>query len=99
MFAVLYQFDILPDKKDQFIENWQLMTDLIHQFEGGLGSRLHYLDEATYIAYAQWPSLEKWENSGNNLPAEAEQIRAKMREACTKVTQLYHLQVVNDRLY
>lgn len=50
------------------------MTDLIHSFEGGLGSRLHKVNDELYIAYAQWPSKTHWDNSGGKLPTEAEQI-------------------------
>ena len=39
------------------------MTNLIKLHEGSLGSRLHKQKELHYIAYAQWPSKEIFDNS------------------------------------
>jgi hypothetical protein len=51
------------------------MTNLTKLHEGSLGSRLHKQKELHYIAYAQWPSKEIFENLGKNLPESTSEIR------------------------
>ena len=98
MIVVIYKFEIKPNKFIDFLKYWKKMTLLIHQYEKGLGSRLHKKEENVYIAYAQWPDRETWSNSGVNLPKEAEVIRNEMRKVCSKVTILNELEVVEDLL-
>ena len=98
MFAVIYSFGVREEKEPQFVEAWKEMTGLIRDYEGGLGSRLHRDSDGHFIAYAQWPSREQWQKSGNNLPARAEAVRARMREACTDVRTLHELSYVEDML-
>lgn len=98
MFSVLYSFSIHPDKKDQFLKAWSSLTQLIIEYEAGLGSRLHEISEKEYIAYAQWPDRETWQNSGGNLPESASKIRADMREACIEIKTVYELKIVKDLL-
>ena len=97
-FAVVYQFEVIRGKEQEFQESWEKMTELIYMHEGSLGSRLHKEKEQTYIAYAQWPSREKWENYGKNMPKEAEAIGDQMRRACTKIETLFQLNTVSDLL-
>ncbi len=98
MLAIIYKFEIKPNKFTAFLKHWKQMTNLIHQYEKGLGSRLHKQNETTFIAYAQWPDKETWSNSGGNLPKEAELVRKEMRKVCEKVEVLYELEVVEDLL-
>ncbi len=104
IFTVIYSFNVLPEKCDIFEESWSQFTKLIYEYEGSLGSRLHRIahqinsDSIYYIAYAQWPSKELWENSGNKLPKEAEAIRDTMKSACLHIETLYELDVINDLL-
>lgn len=98
MFYAVYSFKIKPELRIQFLESWRELTLLIRDFEGGLGSRLHQLNDAEYIAYAQWPNRDLWNNAGDKLPAFAEKHRTKMREACTNISTVYELEMVEDLL-
>jgi len=98
MFCVIYSFEVKEGAKEKFISAWAAMTKLIKKYEGGLGSRLHQSGDGNYLAYAQWPSREKWEGSGDLLPQEAETHRAKMKEACHSIETIHELQVVEDLL-
>jgi len=98
MYVVLYSFKVKPKQIENFIEGWQGLTNLIYQYEGSLGSRLHKKEPLEYIAYAQWPSKNKFENSGKNLPEEANYYRNLMRESCETIEVLQKLEVVEDLL-
>lgn len=98
MHAIIYTFEIYPEKEAQFIESWAELTELIKKYEGGLGSRLHRIDATNFLAYAQWPSEEKRVKSGDNLPEIAAEIRKRMRNACVKVEAIYPMEVVKDLL-
>lgn len=82
----------------EFIKSWKQLTQLIYEYEGSLGSRLHKLNDTSYIAYAQWPDRETWKNSGNNLPDSADRIRKTMRDCCTNIEVLYELNSIEDLL-
>ena len=53
------------------------MTKLINLHEGSLGSSLHKQKELHYIAYAQWPSKEIFDNSVKKLPENVSKIKKK----------------------
>lgn len=98
MFAVIYQFEVKENRKTQFIEAWEELTQLIYKYEGSLGSRLHAEKDYLFIAYAQWPDRETWKNSGDKLPDHADEVRAQMKEACVKIVTLHELDCINDLL-
>ena len=98
MFIAIYQFEVKENKTTQFIEAWEELTQLIYEYEGSLGSRLHKEKDNNYIAYAQWPDRETWENSGSKLPNSADDVRAQMKEACIKIETLHELEYVKDLL-
>ena len=85
MFTVIYSFEVKEGKIEEFIHGWQGLTDLIYQYEGSLGSRLHRVSELNYIAYAQWPSKETWKNAGSSLPETAGTYRDQMKSACESI--------------
>ncbi len=98
MFIAIYRFEIKEEKKDQFIQGWKGLTDLIYQYEGSLGSRLHKKSPTVYIAYAQWPDEKTFTNSGAKMPEEADRFRSMMKEACTQITTEHTMEVVEDLL-
>jgi quinol monooxygenase YgiN len=98
MYCLIYQFDVKPEKTKEFEAAWVGLTKLIYEFEGSLGSRLHIDENGNYIAYAQWPSKDVFDNAGNNMPAEADLFRKAMRESCTEIKTLYKLDEVTDLL-
>ena len=55
-FTVIYSFDIVEGKENEFINSWTELTKLIYKFEGSYGSRLHKVNDSLFIGYAQWPS-------------------------------------------
>ena len=98
MFAVLYRFTINENMESQFIDAWKQLTQLIYEYEGSLGSRLHKQNDGNYFAYAQWPDKETWKKSGSKLPDSADEARKVMRESCSKIETLYELNCTADLL-
>ena len=98
MYVVIYFFKVKPNQEKGFVESWKGLTTLIYKHEGSLGSRLHKKEKQQYIAYAQWPSKSNFENSGKNLPEEANRYRDLMRKHCVKIEVLHKLEVVEDLL-
>lgn len=98
MFAVIYIFKIKPGKENQFEESWNVLTKYIYKYENSKGSRLHKSKKEEYIAYAQWPSKERWKNAGNNLPKKADATRARMRQACIRIKTIHELEIIDDLL-
>ena len=98
MFAVIYQFNVKGNMNSEFIKAWKELTQLIYEYEGSLGSRLHKLNDKSYLAYAQWPDKETWKNSGNKLPNSADSIRKAMKNSCTNIEVLYELDSIEDLL-
>jgi heme-degrading monooxygenase HmoA len=98
MFAVIYEFKVKDGQEERFEESWAMLTDFIFEYEGSLGSRLHKQSDGLYIAYAQWPSAETWQNSGKKLPNEAKEVSTRMRESLISIETKYTLDMVDDRL-
>ncbi len=98
MYVVLYSFKVKPKQVEKFIQGWKGLTDLIYQYEGSLGSRLHKKEPLEYMAYAQWPSKNKFESSGGNLPEKASEYRDLMRLSCSKIEIISKVEVVEDLL-
>lgn len=100
MFAALYTFEVIPGKEDALIESWTRLTELIYDYCGSLGSRLHLSENPNvYVAYAQWPSREFWEKGApENFPQEGIEMRNIMKTCCTNIETKYELTMVSDRL-
>jgi heme-degrading monooxygenase HmoA len=98
MFAVVYLFKVKENRQSEFINTWKQLTQLIYEYEGSLGSRLHKQSDDVYLAYAQWPDRETWEHSGKKLPDAANKIRETMSACCTKIETLYELNCIEDLL-
>lgn len=96
MTTIIYLFQIKVNQEEQFLIAWKEMTNLIYQYENSLGSKLFKQKDDTYIATAQWPDEFTWKKSGNNIPAEAKFIRAKMKDTCEKIEILYEFNLVAD---
>ncbi len=96
MFAAIYSFTVKPDQEQAFESAWKELTEMIYEYEGSLGSRLHKQDDQQYIAYAQWPSREVWEQSGDKLPEASQDVRQRMKESCDTIETLYTLDMVDD---
>lgn len=97
-FTIIYSFKLVEGKEEDFIQYWTKLTQLIYEFEGSYGSRLHKVNHSLYIGYAQWPSKEIYDNSGNNLPESSVVLRQKMRECCVEIKSEYEMVLVQDLL-
>ena len=98
-FTVIYSFKIIHGKENDFINAWIKLTELIYQFAGSYGSRLHKVEEQFFIGYAQWPDKETWKNSSDKLPETANNFRKQMRESCSEIKTEYEMNVVHDLIY
>lgn len=98
MFTVIYKFNVKNGMNQEFIEGWKGLTELIFEYEGSLGSRLHSVHNDLYVAYAQWPNKSTWENSGSKLPKAADLFRDKMKNSCEQIETEYEMDVVCDLL-
>lgn len=59
-FAVIYRWRLKPGTEASFRAAWENVTRIIRDEHGGLGSRLHRVDDGSYLAYAQWPDRASW---------------------------------------
>ena len=74
VFAVIYRWTLKPGTEDRFRDAWRTMTEAIIARSGTSGSRLHRTDNGEVVAYAVWPSRERWEAAGKLPPASAEAL-------------------------
>ena len=49
--------------EDQFRSAWETLTLEYQSLHGSLGSRLHKTEDGLWLAYAQWPTREAWEQA------------------------------------
>ena len=77
MLSVLIQFKVIVGKDDEFKQAWAALTQHIYENFGSLGSRLHKSTRGSFVAYAQWPSLEAYE-SAHEWSIEGAQLRDNM---------------------
>ena len=97
MFSVIYTFKVKDGKDQDFLDSWTGLTKLIYKHEGSLGSKVHKDKNGDYVAYAQWPSRDVWENAGANLPKEeSEKFRIQMKDSCSEIETLYELDLLVD---
>lgn len=98
MYCVLIEFIPLPDREQEFVHAWTELTKYIYKNYGSKGSRLHVSEEGKYIAYAQWPSKDVY----NNIRAkeEGKRLREQMMQCLQKdgVRVLEKLDVIEDCL-
>lgn len=97
-FTVIYSFNVIDGKENDFINAWAELTKLIYKFSGSYGSRLHKVDKQLFIGYAQWSDKETWQHSSDKLPKTANEFRRQMRESCSEIKTEYEMNVVQDLL-
>ena len=98
MFCVIYKFKVIPGQQEVFKSAWAALTQIIYEHAGSLGSRLHAADDHQYIAYAQWPDKESWEQASTKLPDKAAEVSKQMRASCKEIKTSYELDLVDDLL-
>jgi heme-degrading monooxygenase HmoA len=97
MFAVIYKFKVKEGKEEQFESSWRRMTELIMDYKGGLGSRLHKTTELNYIAYAQWPNKSMWQ-ADVKMSEEVKEVGRLMKDACIESSTIHEMEMVDDLL-
>jgi hypothetical protein len=93
-FTVIYSFKVAEGRAGDFINYWKELTLLIYEYEGSYGSRLHQASDDLFIGYAQWPSKEFFDHSGNNLPESGIKLRQLMGACCTEIKREYELDTI-----
>ncbi len=56
IFAVIYQFDLLPGKEKRYQQLWREVSSYFVNAKGALGSALHKTHDGYWVAYSRWPS-------------------------------------------
>ena len=88
---------VKPGRETEFETVWKELTKMILKHQKSLGSRLHLANPLEYIAYAQWPSREKWKDS-SELPLFSNELKARMIECCFEIKIVQELTVLHDLL-
>lgn len=101
MYIVVFDFVVKEECEAQFLKAWPTVTQGIYLFKGSLGSRLHRDGSGKFIAYAQWPDKQTYEQAATiEMSAEYEQARQDMHQSLhledTKV--VHQMQVEVDYL-
>lgn len=100
MFYVIYEFTVDAAAQGEFEKLWHDLTIEIRNNSGGLGSRLHKaLNKPNcWVAYAQWPNKEIWENAAPLKVTSQASLRKRMREVCNDIKVVYQLEMTDDLL-
>ena len=101
MFVALYEMTAKPGHEADFERAWAAVTDAIYRVRGSLGSRLHKTETpGVYIAYAQWPSRQVYEDASMRArftESETQQI-VRMKESASLIRTVHLMEVFDDRL-
>ena len=101
MYIVLYEMQTKPGRETEFEQAWAVVTDAIKEHCGGLGSRLHRTETpGLYVAYAQWPSREKFlkRDTVRRFSEFEETASNVMRETTEYIRTIHQMDIVDDRL-
>lgn len=97
MLAVVYEMKVSPDKERFFRDAWHTVTAEMVRDHGSLGARLHLSEHGTWIAYAQWPDQQSWQNGHRLIDEKIKQLH--LDDYFLEVpTILLKLTVVDDLL-
>lgn len=99
MLSVVLEFDVVNGQEVEFKKYWLATTEAIYQHFGSLGSRLHKADDGKFIAYAQWPDRQTYEQS-HLWPHKAKELQNEMNATLVnqKARLVYKLEVDTDYL-
>jgi hypothetical protein len=96
-FAVIYRWKVKAGMEAQYQRGWEQVTKRLMAERGALGSRLHRMEDGTWVAYAQWPSRDAWERSRTMAAADPEGSRL-MQEAQAEAFPPMLLEPIVDHL-
>jgi quinol monooxygenase YgiN len=96
MYCVIYEFTVDQHNENQFKKLWHELTLCIKAESKSLGSRLHKSIESenTWIAYAQWPSKQTYDNTPEEVTYEA--IRQQFLATISGIKIVYEMECVDD---
>ncbi len=93
--AIMYEWDVPPEREQEFIDGCARGTRSIHQHCGSSGSRLHQAEDGRWVAYARWPSLDAHDRCTLDFVPELE----LMTESIAGPPRIMHrLRIVHDLL-
>lgn len=99
MFVAVYRWRLHPAKDDQFRDAWRRGTEAITRIYGSFGSRLHRVEAATYIAYAEWPDEATWRKAADaRMVYDDAEARAMFLDAVDEAELLFAMPVTDDLL-
>ena len=97
MYSVLYQWEIVNGKRDEFVSAWEIITEHYLTHHCALGSRLHHVKGDTFAAYAQWPSKQHRNDAFAASDAPTEAIN-RMQACVMSRLDPIEMSIVSDKL-
>jgi heme-degrading monooxygenase HmoA len=97
MIAILYRWKLRDGREEEFRAAWREVTHSIRAAHGTLGSRLHKAKDGTWVAYAQWPSVEHRERARLG-PSANPTASARMRSCIEQSYDETQLEMTDDLL-
>jgi hypothetical protein len=97
MYAIYFRWKVAAGRESDFEHAWLVLTELLREERGGLGSRLHRCADGQYFAYAQWPSEIFWAMQPEPT-ARMIELRHQMRQCAELVDGPHGGDVVADLL-
>lgn len=98
MYCVVYEFTVAVENAEKFQSAWRELTLYFKNNCESSGSRLHRVidDETKWVAYAQWPSTDAYEQ---DIPdANLAVTRQAFLSAILNIQIVYQMTVADDLL-
>jgi hypothetical protein len=97
VFAVIYRWEIVPGREEQFVAGWRRCSTGIRQKFGSYGSRLHRTDDGLFVSYGRWPDPEAREVYRAELDFDPVSFHM-MRDAIARELPETRMYIVGDLL-
>jgi heme-degrading monooxygenase HmoA len=97
MFAVIYRWEVVPEREEQFVAGWQRCSTRIREQFASYGSRLHRTDGGLYVSYGRWPTAEAREPYRAQLDFDPESFHM-MRDAIARELPETRMTIIGDLL-
>ena len=98
MYAVLYRWRVAPGTEQVFREAWREVMEDIRTNYGGGGSRLHRMEDGTFVAYARWPDRAARDKAFKAREGSPSSAALKMWESITETVDETWLEITDDLL-
>ena len=97
MFAVIYRWEVVPGREEQFVVGWRRCSTRIKEQFGSYGSRLHRTDDGLYVSYGRWPTAEARDPYRAQLDFDPESFHM-MRDAIARELPEIRMAIIGDLL-